>query len=307
MTRRAKSDLLREAAKGDRQFVTALARGVEILRCFGGARAEFGTMELAHLTGLPQPTVWRLCHTLVRTGYLALSPNSEKLRLGPGALALGYAAVMMLDVGEVAMQGMQGLADEFKAASSLATRDRSDMLIVRRATAAGSMLVANLHVGSRLPMATSSFGWAYLAAVPHSVQTQLFRQLADQQKKRWPELLRRIELSLETYAKRGYVLNIGAYHPAINAIAVPIIPANGGQILALNVGSPATSLSERRLEKEVAPRLLEVAGLIRAGMSLTTTEHTRGLPRDVSRSNAETIDEGSGNLKQGLRTGGKHR
>jgi DNA-binding IclR family transcriptional regulator len=280
-----------EGAKADRQFVTALARGLEILRCFNASRAELGSMELAHLTGLPQPTVWRLCHTLVRTGYLTQSPSSDKLRIGPGVLSLGYAALVTLGVGEIAMQGMQRLADEFHAASSLAAPDRLDMVIVRRATAAGATLMVNLHIGSRLPMENSSFGWAYLAAVPETVRATLLRALAREHKREWPELSQRIQGALEMYVKRGYVLNIGSYNRDVNAIAVPIVPDNGGQILLLNMGGPANVVPVKLLEKEVAPRLLELASLVRAGMLLATGEQV-GLgnerPAEIQRRPAAT-------------------
>lgn len=54
----------REAHEEDRQFVASLAKGLEVLRCFTPARPELGTSEIARLTGMPQPTVWRLCYTL---------------------------------------------------------------------------------------------------------------------------------------------------------------------------------------------------------------------------------------------------
>jgi DNA-binding IclR family transcriptional regulator len=251
--------------KTDRQFVAALARGLEILRCFNPTRTELGTMEIAHLTGLPQPTVWRLCHTLTRLGYLA--PSGEKLRIGTSVLGLGYAAIATLDMGEIAQAGMQRLADDFNAACSLATPDRLDMLIVRRATAVDSLLIVNLHVGSRLHMANSSIGWAYLAAVPEKTRAGLLRDLARRHGGEWPEMLKRIQSAIQTYEKRGYVLNSGFYHPEINAIAVPVLPKNRGQVLALNLGGPAAYVTLKRLEKEVAPRLIELAEVVASGLA----------------------------------------
>ena len=54
----------------DRQFVTALARGLELLRCFTPRENVLGNQDLARKTGLPKPTVTRLTHTLMRLGYL---------------------------------------------------------------------------------------------------------------------------------------------------------------------------------------------------------------------------------------------
>ena len=51
---------LAEGGSGkDRQFVTALARGLDILRAFHAGEGMLGNQEIAHRTGLPKPTVAR--------------------------------------------------------------------------------------------------------------------------------------------------------------------------------------------------------------------------------------------------------
>jgi DNA-binding IclR family transcriptional regulator len=256
----------RGGAKPDRQFVTALARGLEILRCFNANRTELGTMEIASITGLPQPTVWRLCHTLLRSGYLAPSPSNGKLRIGVGVLGLGYAVVAMLNIGELALHEMHRLVHDFHVACSLAAPDRTDMLIVQRAHDTDSMLVVNLHVGSRLPMATSSVGWAFLAKVPEPVRAALLRELEKRYAREWPELRKRIDAAIEACHRRGYVLNGRIYHRDINAIAVPIVSDDGSEIYAVNCGGPAATITVKKLEKEIAPRLIELAGIMRTGL-----------------------------------------
>ena len=54
----------------DRQFVVALSRGLDVLRCFRASDPMLGNQEIAARTGLPKPTVSRLTHTLTRLGYL---------------------------------------------------------------------------------------------------------------------------------------------------------------------------------------------------------------------------------------------
>ena len=75
----------------DRQFVTALARGLDILRAFHAGEGMLGNQEIAHRTGLPKPTVARLTHTLTELGYLNYIRRFRKYELGASVLALGYA------------------------------------------------------------------------------------------------------------------------------------------------------------------------------------------------------------------------
>jgi len=44
-------------ADGDRKFVSALARGLEVLRAFTPSEGLLGNGEIVERTGLPKPTV----------------------------------------------------------------------------------------------------------------------------------------------------------------------------------------------------------------------------------------------------------
>src|SRR5690606_5452262 len=59
-----------EAVREDRQFVTALARGLEVLSCFRASNVALGNQDIARLCRLPKSTVSRLTTTLTRLGYL---------------------------------------------------------------------------------------------------------------------------------------------------------------------------------------------------------------------------------------------
>jgi len=95
----------------DRNFVTALARGLDILRCFGPSDEYLGNAELAKRTNIPRPTVSRMTATLTQLGYLRYVPQLEKYRLGPGVLDLGYRYLASEGVRELARPFMQELAD----------------------------------------------------------------------------------------------------------------------------------------------------------------------------------------------------
>ena len=95
----------------DRQFVAALERGLRVLRMFSSAHETLSNGELARGTALSKATISRLTYTLSRLGYLTHDSSSGRYRLGPGALALGYASLSKFDVRQVARPLMQNLAD----------------------------------------------------------------------------------------------------------------------------------------------------------------------------------------------------
>ena len=86
----------------ERHFVTALARGLDVLACFRSGEQLLSNSDLAERCALPRSTISRLVLTLVRQGYLAQDADTGKFRLGDATLALGGAALARLDMAQVA-------------------------------------------------------------------------------------------------------------------------------------------------------------------------------------------------------------
>jgi DNA-binding IclR family transcriptional regulator len=153
-----------EHGKEDRHFVTALARGLEVLSCFRTGDKSLGNQEIAKRCKLPKSTVSRLTYTLTKLGYLIQLEESGKYRLGTATLALGSYMMARLDVKQMARPMMQALAEFAKATVSLGTRDRLAMLYVENCRSSAA-LTLSVDVGSRIPLLSSALGRAYLAEI----------------------------------------------------------------------------------------------------------------------------------------------
>ena len=244
-------------------FVIALARGFEVLRCFEVKRPELSTMDIAKQTGLPQSTVWRLCNTLVELGCLVRHPDSDRLSIGLGLLGFGYAALPTPDLGELATIEMQRMANEFHAGISLCIPEKMEMLIVKRVRGNEGLLSAGT-VGSRLPMARSAAGWAYLATLSAEDLAGLSSKLQKQAGDQWPEIRSIIDDELRRYKEKGFLINTGIYRPEINYAAVPIVVDSG--VYTLHCSALASVLPDATLKNEVGPRLVALAARMRVGL-----------------------------------------
>jgi len=98
----ATTDNNEEEPGKDRQFVTALARGLEVLRCFKPGEQFLGNQEIAKRAGLPKPTVSRLTYTLTQLGFLSYSEVLGKYSLGTGVLSIGNAFLSNMNIRQVA-------------------------------------------------------------------------------------------------------------------------------------------------------------------------------------------------------------
>ncbi len=261
-------DTARELARGktkDRQFVTALARGLEILRAFVPNDGPLGNQEIAQRTGLPNPTVSRLTHTLTRLGYLNYLDRLEKYQLGTAVLSLGYAVLANLGIRMIARPFMQELADYGGASVSLGSRDRLNMVYIEHCRP-DTPITLRLDLGSRIPLATTAMGRALLAALPDDERGYLMEHIAQADARQWPRVRAGIEQAIEDYRTRGFTLSVGDWQHDVHAVGVALKPPDGSPILALNCGGPAFLYDRKRLVNDLGPRLVNLVRNVEAAI-----------------------------------------
>ena len=241
---------------GDRQFVAALARGLEVLRAFRPHDGVLGNLEIAERTQLPRPTVTRLTYTLTRLGYLTYLERLGRYKLAPAALSIGYAAMANFRIREVARPFMQTMAEDAAASVALGGPDRLSMVYIGHCRSEETQVGVRLDVGSRVPMATSAMGRAYLAALTEAERTELYDHMQRRAGADWAKLKGAIEDGIEQVARYGFAMSVGDWQEDINGVGVPFVPDDGSGILAFNCGAPAFRLDRDRLQRELGPRLV---------------------------------------------------
>ena len=241
----------------DRQFVNALARGLELLRCFGPGEVYLTNAELAKRSSLPKPTVSRLTHTLTTLGYLNYSESQGKYQLGAGVLALGYRMLSTMDLRKLARPLMEELAEYAQASVSLGARDRLSMVYVESCRSSANVTL-RLDVGARIPMATTAMGKALLCVLPEAERNYLLDRVRQRDEANWPQVKAGVEQGFKDYQERGFCMSAGEWQGDVHAVGVPVRGLDGEQVMAFNCGGPAFLLSHARLEEDLGPKLVQL-------------------------------------------------
>ncbi|MBU9167645.1 IclR family transcriptional regulator [Burkholderia gladioli] len=244
----------------ERRFVTALARGLDLLRAFRPGETLLGNRDFVERTGLPKATVNRLAYTLSVLGYLRLDEALGKYALDAGVLSLGHALLAGSGALDLARPHMQALAREIGAAVSLGCRDGLDMIYletIRSETA----LTLGLAPGSRLSMLTSSMGRAYLAVQPAEQREALLAELRRGVRPARAAAARvaAAERALADYASEGCCYSFRDWHDDVNAVAVPYREPRERRWLILSCSGPASSMGEEVFRRRIGPKLRALA------------------------------------------------
>ncbi|KZY02700.1 MULTISPECIES: IclR family transcriptional regulator [unclassified Sulfitobacter] len=247
----------------DRNFVTALARGLDVLRCFRSNEVALTNTDFSERTGLPKATVSRLTHTLCALDYLVADPRTGTYRLGAGVLQLGFGVLSAMDISDRAEQEMRKLRDGPNSyiTVALAEAHRLDAVYVA-AERSREDVALMMRIGSRLPIFRSAIGRAILVGMDEAARERIFAFAREEGPEAEAEGRAHVDAALREFEERGYCTSYGEWRGDVNGIAVPVFTLNGSRVYGLNVGGPSFHVKKRQLETVYSKLLWDAAEAI---------------------------------------------
>jgi IclR family pca regulon transcriptional regulator len=244
-----------------RDYVSSLARGLEVLRAFNRTRRKMTLSEVAAETGNTRAGARRILLTLVHEGYAVA--DGKLFDLTPQVLELGYSVLSSKGAWDIARPFIDHLSEEIRESVSAAVLDKFDVVYVSGAQY-HRVISVGITVGARFPAHCTATGRVLLAAQPEEL---------------WPGILQSIPLTpmtertvtspvefrriLEEVRDKGWCMVDQELEIGLISIAVPLHDSRGGFVGAINVGVPTIRMTPERMVAEILPRLLDTAGHIR--------------------------------------------
>lgn len=259
--RRGRPAQVEPVDEDDPAVIRAIARGFAVLRAFDPSSNALSHTQICERTKLPAPTVTRILKTLSALRYVSVDASGKFYSLHPHVLSLGYPVLASYDLRQVARPLMQELADHSKGTVALGVRNGAEMIYIERAREKTVVTAYQLDIGSRLAIAESAMGRAWLAGQPAATLEATLDDLAVVYGTGWPEVRAGIERALEVYRARGYVVSLGDWEKSTHAVGVPVFRADGS-CLGLTCGGPAHRIKLDMIE-DLGHRVVALAEQIR--------------------------------------------
>jgi DNA-binding IclR family transcriptional regulator len=245
----------------DPQFVTALARGLEILRCFSPEKPVLTNNVISAMTGLPRSSISRLTHTLVKVGALDYDTDSRAYRLGLSVLSLQPAALAGTRMVEQIVPHMAELAAQLGVRVLLTAYESFGLTVVQGACTNPDIPAPNC-VGYRYSIPRRAMGRTFLASSSGHEREKILAHLSQGDQCKSETLHKELDQAVNSYRSRGYCTSLGEGRPGNNSISVPVNMPHLGRRLFLSCGGPAARLPERHIHDRAAPLLRRSAAEI---------------------------------------------
>ena len=254
---------MQESSKKD--FVEALARGIEVIRSFDRLHLKQTISQISERTLLARPTVLRLLITLEELGYVRSQDNHYSLT--PKVVDLGMAYVSSLGLYGAAKFHMENLSKEVDQTVSLAELDGSDIVYTGRVEVP-KIVGVGVTVGARLPSASTALGRVLLAAIPDA---ELHNVLSTPSMSMYAPRTRftaeQIRPRLHTVREQGWAESDEDLQYGVQAIAAPLRDTEGRVIAAIGIGTHTSEVGKEIVRERYLPLLLETARSIECDWS----------------------------------------
>lgn len=232
---------------------SALARGIAVLRCVALARRPLTNREIVEATGIPKATASRIAAQLVAANLLRQQDGGEGFGLGPGVLDLSRAFLEPLDVRSALRTHLREFTETAGVSVHLGLRDGLDMVVIETVRPRSAAVVTRLDTGSRMPLATSAMGRAWLAGLDAAERQAILHALMQAPGNQFASANAGIERAQADIAGRGFCGAMGDWSPDVNAIGSWLRWPNG-DLYAVSCGGPAYRLPEALLAGSIAER-----------------------------------------------------
>lgn len=254
-------------------FIEALARGLDVIRCFQPHVPVVTLTEVAVATELARPTARRILLTLEELGYVRVVPGG--FTLTPRVLDLGMTYVLSQGLWDIAQPHMHTLVSRTGESSSIAQLDASDIIYVAR-VAVPKIVALQVSIGTRFPALQTSLGKVLLADLDRD---ELTKVLAEPSRSglspRWNPSVKERDRALSEVRAQGWALTDEQLALGIRSIAAPIRGGDGRVVAAVNVTVHAAETETDYLLREHLPLLLQAASAISADLArFTSTSQT---------------------------------
>lgn len=242
--------------QNDRRFISALARGLEVLSAFSSEKPKMTLSEITRQTGLPKSTVVRILYTLVDLGYMGFQASDATYSPGPKSMTLGLSVVSSMDLVTLATPYAEKLAQSSGRIVNIGVRDDLSVIYCAR-MGAHQLLQLNIQVGSRLPLHNTAVGRALIAfSEPGEREAILARLEQDPASRASAGEIRR---GLEQTLAQGFVMTDRVLSPSVRAIAAPIWRRDNKLAAAMNVACLAESITMEEIAESTSPELIKSA------------------------------------------------
>lgn len=246
------------------QSVRSVERALDVLLCFTPEQPALSLTQISEQVRMHKSTTYRLLTTLEGRRFVNRNKATGTYHLGFRLIEMAALVLQGIDLQRWAQPYLHHLSDECGETVDLAILDGAHVIYLQVVESPQRVKLA-AAVGQRLPAYCTASGKAFLAYLPAEEVNKIIGEELTRHTDNTLVSLADLHQDLQATRERGFAISEQEYEKDINAVAAPILDADGYPLAVIAIVGPSFRLTGEHM--------------LRLGSSIRTT--TDAIVREV--------------------------
>lgn len=239
----------------------SITKAITILNCFSYENPRLRLKDISAITGINQPTAYRLLNTLKE--FNLIEQHEVNYSLGRGFLKYEGIVLNSMEIRRICLPYLEELSNNLKLNVNLAVLDDNEVIYVARAETP-YCTYGYFHIGMRRPIYCTALGKVLVCKTPEVV-SEVFKRDVNRYTLNTITDADTFLKEIEKVSLQGYAVDLEEWNNGINCIAAPLYDATGKIIAGISISGPTSMYSVEKL-MEYVPILIDYANRLSARM-----------------------------------------
>ncbi len=246
------NDMSRTRKDGEPSSNQSAEKVFTIVEALADSSAPMRLTDIASTVGYNQSTVLRFLSSLIKSGYVAQEPDTQKYYLTYKISRIANKVNAQQNLTRVTHPLLVELSELVGESTCISIEQQMQMVYVDVATGQNQLLLSVQRIGNTCPMHCSGNGKLLLTAYS---EQQLEELVAKRGLTRFTENtitdMPSLERELERIRKNGYAIDNEENEPGVRCIAYPIRDYTGRIIAGISVTGPVSRITDAFMAKHM--------------------------------------------------------
>ncbi len=238
--------------------VQSVNNAIDILELLSNADGELSVSDIGLKLGLTKNNTSKILSTLEIFGYVECNRYTGSYRLGVKTFQISQAYLLNMNLFEVSKNYLEAIRNRLNETSYVSVFNDGNIVYLNSIETRQAVRV-RLRVGLIRPAYASASGKVHLA----NMELEHIKAIYENKMQKFTEntinSMDALIKELESIKKMGYAVDNEEFEREVISVAAPVHNFMGQVIGALSTSIPSIRCDKDRIEKEIAPAILEYA------------------------------------------------
>ncbi|MEN6316185.1 MAG: IclR family transcriptional regulator [Clostridiaceae bacterium] len=233
--------------------ITSVQNALKILKLFAHVNQPLSLMEICAQTSLNKSTALRMTYTLKEEGFLTVTEDTKKYKLGTSALQIGLSALYSLNLSNVAEPRLKKLADETGFLVQMAIFKSNNAIIIAKifplTKVSFNMRLAS-EVGGMMPTYCTGIGLLFLAHESDEFVREFLNNCSIVSYTSTTETdIEKIIERIRMIRRQRFAINNGEYDEGVVSICYPVYDHTQRMVAGISLSGIREAMNRSDIEK----------------------------------------------------------